>query len=141
VTGGAGYPVRVVPLLRMIGMTPPRRWQRAVALRSRSTDALRLGRIKLVADGSIQGYSARLRWPGYVNGAPNGLWYTAPESHARLPHAGAAAGRAGAHAHQRRRGDRTGAGLHRTGAGRAPRPTTASRCSTASWPTARSSAA
>ena len=80
VTGGADYPVRVVPLLRLIGMTPTECVARAVALRSRSTDALRLGRIKLVADGSIQGYTARLLWPGYVNGAPNGLWYTAPET-------------------------------------------------------------
>jgi predicted amidohydrolase YtcJ len=29
-------------------------------------------------DGSIQGYSARLRWPGYVNGEANGIWVTAP---------------------------------------------------------------
>ena len=41
---------------------------------------MRLGRIKIVADGSIQGFSARLRWPGYFNGAPKGLWYTAPET-------------------------------------------------------------
>jgi predicted amidohydrolase YtcJ len=32
-----------------------------------------------VVDGSIQGFSARLRAPGYYNGAPNGLWYIAPE--------------------------------------------------------------
>ncbi|MCP4048957.1 MAG: amidohydrolase family protein, partial [Gammaproteobacteria bacterium] len=44
-----------------------------------STERLRLGRIKVVADGSIQGFSARLRWPGYHNGAPNGLWYVTPE--------------------------------------------------------------
>ena len=52
---------------------------RAMELREMSTELLRLGAIKLVADGSIQGFSARLRWPGYHNGAPNGLWYTAPE--------------------------------------------------------------
>ena len=33
----------------------------------------------MVADGSIQGFSARLRWPGYYNGAPEGLWYIPPE--------------------------------------------------------------
>jgi predicted amidohydrolase YtcJ len=33
----------------------------------------------MVADGSIQGFSARMRWPGYHNGAPNGLWYMAPQ--------------------------------------------------------------
>ncbi len=80
VTGARDFPARVVPLLRMIGMTPADAVARAVALRARSTDALRLGRIKVVADGSIQGFSARLRWPGYYNGAPNGLWYTAPEA-------------------------------------------------------------
>ena len=80
VTNDPRHPVRLVPLLRMIGMTPAQAVERAVALRGRSTDALRLGRIKVVADGSIQGFSARLRWPGYFNGAPNGLWYTAPEA-------------------------------------------------------------
>jgi len=38
-----------------------------------------LGKIKVVADGSIQGFSARMRAPGYYNGAPNGLWYISPE--------------------------------------------------------------
>ena len=40
---------------------------------------MRLGAIKIVADGSIQGFSARMRAPGYYNGAPNGLWYITPE--------------------------------------------------------------
>ena len=80
VTGGADYAVRLVPLLRLIGMTPEQAVARALVLREQQTDALRLGRIKVVADGSIQGFSARLRWPGYYNGAPNGLWYTPPET-------------------------------------------------------------
>ena len=33
----------------------------------------------MVADGSIQGFSARLKWPHYYNGAENGLWYIEPE--------------------------------------------------------------
>jgi predicted amidohydrolase YtcJ len=74
------YPVRIVPLLRMIGMKPADAIARAVALKSQSTERLRLGHVKVVADGSIQGFSARLRWPGYFNGQPNGLWYTAPEA-------------------------------------------------------------
>jgi hypothetical protein len=80
ITGEADYPVRLVPLLRLIGITPTEAVTRAVQLRERNTDQLRLGRIKVVADGSIQGFSARMRWPGYYNGAPNGLWYTAPET-------------------------------------------------------------
>ena len=80
VTGEDTYPLRIVPLLRLIGMTPGDAVQRALALQPRSTEQLRLGRVKVVADGSIQGFSARLRWPGYYNGAPNGLWYTPPET-------------------------------------------------------------
>ena len=78
VTAGDDFPTRIVPLLRLLG-APAEGVERAVALRARSSDRLRLGRIKMVADGSIQGFSARLRWPGYYNGAPNGLWYMAPE--------------------------------------------------------------
>ena len=79
-TGEADYPVRIVSFLRMIGIKPADAVARAVALMAQSSEQLRLGRIKVVADGSIQGFSARLRWPGYFNGAPNGLWYTAPEA-------------------------------------------------------------
>jgi len=80
VTGEADYPVRLVPMLRLIGMTPADAVARAVELRARSSERLRLGGIKIVCDGSIQGFSARLLWPGYHNGAPAGLWYTPPEA-------------------------------------------------------------
>lgn len=79
VTGEARFPARVVSLRRLINLTPRQMIDRALELRGLSTDRLRLGIIKVVADGSIQGFSARLRWPGYYNGAPNGLWYVAPE--------------------------------------------------------------
>ncbi|MGI9500606.1 MAG: amidohydrolase, partial [Geminicoccaceae bacterium] len=79
VTGEADFSARIVSLRRLLSMPIPDLIARAVELRDMSTDLLRLGAIKLVADGSIQGFSARLRWPGYHNGAPNGLWYTAPE--------------------------------------------------------------
>jgi len=77
-TAADDFPTRIVPLLRLTG-APEKTVQRAAALRAQSSDRLRLGRVKIVADGSIQGFSARLRWPGYVNGAPNGLWYLAPQ--------------------------------------------------------------
>jgi predicted amidohydrolase YtcJ len=79
VTAEASFPTRIVPLRRFQGMSPAEYIERAVELKSRATDRLRLGRVKIVADGSIQGFSARLRWPGYYNGNPNGLWYVAPE--------------------------------------------------------------
>ncbi len=79
VTGEADYPARIVSLRRFYGLTPAELIDRALELRGRSRDRLRLGIIKVVADGSIQGFSARLRWPGYYNGAPEGLWYIPPE--------------------------------------------------------------
>jgi predicted amidohydrolase YtcJ len=48
------------------------------ALVPRNTDKLRYGLVKMMLDGSIQGFSARLRWPGHFNGAPNGIWVMAP---------------------------------------------------------------
>jgi hypothetical protein len=79
VTGEPAFPARIVPFLRLIGEPVPESIARALALRAQSTDRLRLGAVKIVTDGSIQGFSARLRWPGYFDGSPNGLWYVAPE--------------------------------------------------------------
>ena len=79
VTGEDDFPACIVPLRIFLGMSAEEIVAYALELKEQSTDRLRLGRIKAVADGSIQGFSARLRWPGYHNGAPNGLWYTAPE--------------------------------------------------------------
>ena len=50
-------------------------------LMQRNTDRLRYGMVKFLLDGSIQGFTARLREPGYHNGAPNGLWVTAPSQY------------------------------------------------------------
>jgi predicted amidohydrolase YtcJ len=51
------------------------------ALLPRNTDKLRYGLVKMMLDGSIQGFSARLRWPGHFNGAPNGIWVMAPKQY------------------------------------------------------------
>lgn len=79
VTGEETFPARIVPLKFFMGHTPSDLVDLTKALRERSTDLLRLGRIKVIVDGSIQGFTARVKWPGYYNGAPNGLWYVAPE--------------------------------------------------------------
>ncbi|RMF03442.1 MAG: amidohydrolase [Chloroflexi bacterium] len=51
----------------------------ALSLAEYSSDKLRLGTLaKIWLDGSIQGYTARIRWPHYLDGR-NGLWYVAPE--------------------------------------------------------------
>lgn len=78
-TSAADFPVRIVSLVIATGHTPRDVVERARALKARSTDRLRLGAIKVVLDGSIQGFTARLLPPGYFNGAPNGLWYLPPE--------------------------------------------------------------
>lgn len=80
VTGEEDYPARIVSLLRLQLLSGQALIDRALELRAQSSERLRLGIVKLVADGSIQGFSARLRWPGYYNGAPNGLWYIPPET-------------------------------------------------------------
>lgn len=78
ITGAPDFPVRIVPAL---GATedPVSVANKAEAVAKRSTDKLRLGAVKLMTDGSIQGWTARVRWPGYVGGQPNGIWNTPPE--------------------------------------------------------------
>lgn len=48
-------------------------------LKSENTANLRFGHVKLMLDGSIQGFTARLLAPGYLNGEANGIWNTTPE--------------------------------------------------------------
>ncbi len=79
VTARQNFPARIVPLRFHHGVTPQELIDHVLKLKKQSSDRLRLGMIKVVVDGSIQGFSARLRWPGYYNGAPNGLWYISPE--------------------------------------------------------------
>ncbi len=79
VTAEDRYPARVLAMRFFLGLTPKDLIAHAMSLRAKSTDRMRLGAIKVIADGSIQGFSARLRSPGYYNGAPNGLWYVTPE--------------------------------------------------------------
>ena len=79
VTAEPRFPTRVLAMRFFQGLTARELIDHAISLRKRSTDRMRLGAIKIVADGSIQGFSARLRAPGYFNGAPKGLWYITPE--------------------------------------------------------------
>ena len=77
------FPVRILPAFQAFHGTHGAAAGAAHvrALVPQSTDRLRFGLVKMMLDGSIQGYSARLRWPGYVNGAPNGIWVTAPSQY------------------------------------------------------------
>jgi predicted amidohydrolase YtcJ len=80
VTGEPGFGLRIVPALGATGAVPEDLAARALALKSKSTDKLRLGAVKLMTDGSIQGWTARVKWPLYVGGQPNGIWNTPPET-------------------------------------------------------------
>lgn len=80
VTNDPNFGLRLVPALGTTGSDPVEMAAKAHRLRARSTDKLRLGAVKLMTDGSIQGWTARVRWPGYVGGQPNGLWNTPPET-------------------------------------------------------------
>ena len=72
------FPLRIVPVLGAMG-DPVSFADKAERLAKRSTDKLRMGAVKLMTDGSIQGWTARVRWPGYLGGQPNGIWNTEPE--------------------------------------------------------------
>lgn len=79
-----GLPVRIVPALAS-GSCPPEEGVAKIGrLAAANTERLRFGIVKIVVDGSIQGFTARLLPPGYHNGAPNGLWYVAPEDLDRI---------------------------------------------------------
>ncbi len=86
------FPCRLVVAFQGGGPKADIGISRIHALADRQSDKLRFSLVKFVADGSIQGFSARLKWPGYHNGAENGLWYIEPERLAALIDAYNAAG-------------------------------------------------
>ena len=79
-TSREDFPLRCVPALAALGMGVEEGVARALELRGLGNDKLKLGLVKIMTDGSIQGFTGRLKWPGYHNGAPNGLWNLPPET-------------------------------------------------------------
>lgn len=77
------YPARI--LQRHVAAIPPggETWDDAAELIQQlatgDTDKLRTAGLKVVLDGSIQGWTAKMDWPGYYTGTDHGLWITAPE--------------------------------------------------------------
>lgn len=80
ITSTPDFPIRIVPALAAIGAPPDEIASAAMRLKAQSTDKLRMGAVKLMTDGSIQGWTARVKWPFYVGGQKNGLWNTPPEA-------------------------------------------------------------
>ena len=86
VTSDPAYPARVMVAGSTFGtrLPPAEIAAQVAALRDNPrNDKLRFGIIKLLIDGSIQGFTARLNWPYYLNPpeghAENGLWLVPPE--------------------------------------------------------------
>ncbi|MDR8729700.1 amidohydrolase [Burkholderia pseudomultivorans] len=77
VTDDPDFPVRIVPAFAP-QRNPARGADSVLAAIGRNTDKLRFGPVKFIVDGSIQGFTARVRWPGYAGGQPNGLWLIPP---------------------------------------------------------------
>ncbi len=77
------YPARI--LQRHVHARPPGStdWADAAELMLRlaadDTDKLRTAGLKLVLDGSIQGFTAKMGWPGYFTGTDHGQWMVPPE--------------------------------------------------------------
>jgi predicted amidohydrolase YtcJ len=101
-TGKESFPLRIAPALASRARPLADSVARYRELLGTGNAKLHFGLVKLVVDGSIQGFTARLRWPGYHNGAENGLWYIAPTE---LPEIVETWHRAGARLHMHTNGD------------------------------------
>ena len=82
VTADPRFPVRIVALAAPLvaGIVDVEEGiERTRALRGAGHEHLRFGPVKLILDGSIQGFSARLLEPRYLGTGANGLWNMVPE--------------------------------------------------------------
>ena len=97
------FPLRMVPAFYANTRPAGEGVEWVKSLIPRSHERLRYGLVKLVADGSIQGFTARMKWPGYYNGHENGLWYIEP--YEELPRVLGAYHRSGLQVHIHTNGD------------------------------------
>ncbi len=86
VTDDPRYPARVmVAMSNLFGVpqNPAELAELGAKLKNEQTAKLRFGIVKLILDGSIQGFTARVSWPHYYKPPPdhtgNGLWLTPPD--------------------------------------------------------------
>ncbi len=78
-TASDDFPIRLLPAFAATAISPAEGVPRLQALVKKNNEKLRFQLVKIVTDGSIQGLSARMRWPGYYDGTPNGVWNVGPE--------------------------------------------------------------
>ena len=77
-TSRSDFPLRIVAALFGLGLAPRTGIELVRARKHLDNPKLRFGPVKLMTDGSIQAFTARIKWPGYYNGHPNGIWNIAP---------------------------------------------------------------
>lgn len=65
-------------------VAPEQAVERLATIARGNSDKLRFGHVKLVLDGSIQGFTARLQEPGYLNRDDNGIWLIPPPQFAEI---------------------------------------------------------
>lgn len=80
VTNSDDYPVRLVPAMGALDWQNHQGIERVLSCQKDNNDKLQFGLVKVMTDGSIQGFSARMLWPGYHNGHENGIWNAPPET-------------------------------------------------------------
>ena len=84
VTAREDYALRLMPAMNTLDKPPAEGIADMKRAMQDSNDRLHYRLCKVMTDGSIQGFTGRLKWPGYHNGAPNGLWNMPPEQLADL---------------------------------------------------------
>ena len=92
VTKNADYPLRLVPAAGALTMSIQDGPSHVAQLKQHNNDKLYLGLCKIMTDGSIQGFTGRLKWPGYIHGKPNGIWNLPPQTLTEMVEAYHAAG-------------------------------------------------
>ena len=80
VTQDPNYPLRLVPAAGCLTMSIEEGPGHVANLKRHNNDKLFFGLCKIMTDGSIQGFTGRLKWPGYFNGKPNGIWNLPPQT-------------------------------------------------------------
>lgn len=79
-TANDDYPVRLVPALNALAWDMHTGSERVRAAMQYNHERLHFGLVKLVTDGAIQNFTARLQWPGYLTGPENGVWNAPPQT-------------------------------------------------------------
>ena len=75
------FPLRVISASRVVGNATDMSdaATKVLAIQQKSHDKLHFPIVKMVLDGSIQGFTAVIQWPGYHTGDDHGLFLLPPE--------------------------------------------------------------